>query len=207
MLALFALTGSSVMSDNPVIDFLLSRRSVLSTKMVGPAPTEADLKVILRAAIRVPDHGKIEPWRIQIVRDEGQRKLGDIYADIISEREPDAGPVKIEACRERLQRSPLLLVVSCQPNPMKFEKVPLIEQQLSSGAVCTNILIAAGALGYAAQWITGGPAYEPSIKAALGLREDADIVGFLHLGHAAEAPMERPRPDFDNIVSEWNGHA
>ncbi|MEM7277247.1 MAG: nitroreductase [Pseudomonadota bacterium] len=191
------------MSDNPIIEFLSSRRSVLAAKMSEPSPSADDLKRILEVAIRVPDHGKIEPWRIQVIHSEGQKILGDLYAEVVQCQEPDCSAAKIEASRERLQRSPLLLVVSCNPNPQKFAKVPLIEQQLSTGAVCSNILIAAGALGYAAQWLTGGPAYEPQIKAALGLSEDADIIGFMHLGSVNEAPLERPRPDYDNIISDW----
>lgn len=191
------------MNDNPVIDFLLTRRSILAAQMVEPAPGRADLDTILHAGLRVPDHGKITPWRIQIVREDGQKKLGDLYAGIMQREDPDAREMQIAAAREQLQRSPLLLVVSCRPDPAKFAKVPKIEQQLSAGAVCTNLLIAAGALGFAAQWLTGGPAYNADIKQALGLTADTDIIGFIHLGSVASTPKERPRPDFDDIVSVW----
>ena len=197
------------MTDNSVIDFLLQRRSVLAAQMVEPAPGEAEINTILSAGLRVPDHGKITPWRIQIVRKEGQQRLGNLYAAIVERDDPDARDIQIEAARERLQRSPLLLVVSCRPDATKFAKVPKIEQQLSSGAVCMNLLNAAGALGFAAQWLTGGPAYNPEIKQELGLTADTDIIGFIHLGSVASTPKERPRPNLDDIVSIWppRGHA
>ncbi|MEO0996732.1 MAG: nitroreductase [Pseudomonadota bacterium] len=190
------------MPDNPVIDFMRRRRSVLAAKMTAPGPGTADLETMLEIGLRVPDHGKIEPWRVQILRAEGQRRLGELYAAIVA-RDPDCRGAQIDAARERLQRSPLLLVVSSHPDQKRVEKIPLIEQRLSAGAVCTNLLIAATALGYAAQWLTGGPAYEPEIREALGHGADTVIAGFIHIGSVAEPPPERPRPDRDRIVSEW----
>ena len=116
---------------------------------------------------------------------------------------PDANEVLLAAERDRMQRSPLLLVVTSHVDPARFAKVPAIEQVLSAGAVCQNILIAAQALGYGAQWVTGWPAYHADVRAALGHDADTEIVGFIHLGTAASAPNERPRPDRDAVVSEW----
>lgn len=184
-----------------VIDFMQKRRSVLAAKMIEPAPSSDDLREIIEIGLRVPDHGKIQPWRIQILRESAQRALGEVYAATL---DPTVcSPAQEQAARDLLCRSPLLLVVSCHPNPEKFLKVPLIEQQLSAGAVCSNLLIAAGALGYAAQWLTGGPAYSDTVKLALGLAVEHNIVGFVHLGSIDSPPMERPRPDYDDIVSEW----
>ncbi|MEM8982487.1 MAG: nitroreductase [Pseudomonadota bacterium] len=193
------------MHDNPIIDFMLRRRSVLAGTMAEPGPTDADLETMLAVATRVPDHGKLEPWRIQVLRKPAQRELAEVFTAAFMAATPDATDAQIDAARQRLQRSPLLLVVSCQPRPDRFEKVPHIEQQLSAGAVCDHLLIAAGALGYAAQWLTGAPAYTPSVKAALGLDENADIVGFMHFGSVIDAPRERPRPTVSDIVSEWQG--
>lgn len=190
------------MSKVDTLEFLHQRRSVLAARMIEPAPNESDLKKILEAGLRVPDHGKIEPWRIQIVRKQGQHHLGEVHAKSLAERE-GCNDAQLRAASERLARAPLMLVVSCHPNPAKFMKVPLIEQQLSAGSVCMNLLTAAGSLGYAAQWLTGGPAYDPAVKAALGIAEDHDIVGFIHLGSINEPPLERPRPVFDEIVSEY----
>lgn len=188
------------------IDFLHRRRSVLAAKMTEPAPTGQHLQSILEAGLRVPDHGKIEPWRIQIVHKQGQAHLGAVHAKSIAERE-GCNETRLKAAAERLSRSPLLLVVSCKPNAQKFAKIPLIEQQLSAGAVCMNLLTAAGAMGYAAQWLTGGPAYDPAVKEALDIEANNDIVGFIHLGSVAEPPLERPRPEFEHIVSEYTPDA
>ena len=186
------------------IDLLLTRRSVLAINLVDPAPDDDELEQILRAGIRVPDHGRAEPWRIQILRKEAQRALAEVCVDIFVRENPDAPEPVIEQERQRQQRSPLLLVVTSHPNAEKFAKVPELEQVLSSAAVCQNILIATQALGYNAQWVTGWPAYHAEVREALGHSADTDIVAFIHIGTASEAPNERQRPDFDTIVSEWH---
>ncbi|MEM8547959.1 MAG: nitroreductase family protein, partial [Pseudomonadota bacterium] len=101
--------------------------------------------------------------------------------------------------------SPLVLAVIAKPRLDKLERIPLLEQQLSAGAVCSHILIAAGALGYGAQWLTGDPAYDPAVHAALDLGEHDAIAGFMHLGTPEEPPKERPRPDLADVVQEWAG--
>jgi nitroreductase len=192
----------TTMTDS-TIDLLLTRRSVLAANLVDPEPEGEDLDRILRAAIRVPDHGRAEPWRIQIVRKDAQRNLGELCGAIFARENPGAADALLEAERQRLQRAPLLLVVTFHPNPEKFRKVPEVEQRLSCAAVCQNILIAAQALNFNAQWLTDWPAYDAEVRAALGHDRDTEIIGFIHIGTAAEAPKERPRPDFDDIVSEW----
>ena len=191
------------MHDNPVIDFMLRRRSVLAASMVEPGPNADELDTILRIATRVPDHGKLEPWQIQVLHRDGQSRLAAVYKEAFVSANPQATDAQVKAAHERLTRSPLLLAVSCRPRPEKFEKIPHIEQQLSAGAVCSHLLIAAGAMGYAAQWLTGGPAYDPAVKAALGLDAGDDIVGFVHIGSLTDGPRERPRPDLDAVVREW----
>lgn len=186
------------------IDLLLSRRSVLAINLGDPAPDDGELDQILRAGIRVPDHGRAEPWRIQILRREAQRALAEVCVDVFVRDNPDAPEALVEQERERQLRSPLLLVVTSHPNSEKFAKVPELEQVLSSAAVCQNILIATQALGYNAQWVTGWPAYHAEVREALGHSADTDIVAFIHIGTASEAPNERQRPDFDTIVSEWH---
>ena len=188
------------------IELLLNRRSVLAVDMAEPAPSEKDLKTILSAAIRVPDHGRVEPWRIQVIDKQGQQRLSGLYGKLYAKDHPEASDKQIRAEQSKPLRAPLLLVVSCHPDPSRFTKIPETEQMLSCGAVCQNILIAAEALGYAAQWITGWPAYHPGIGKALGHGEDAAIIGLIYLGsRPAQPPKERPRPEFDDIVSRWNG--
>ena len=169
-----------------------------------PGPDDDTLKIILSAGVRVPDHGGIEPWRIQVLRGDAQRVFGKTCAAIFERENPDATAATIEAEHERPQRSPLLLVVGSHPDPHRFVKVPEIEQILSSAAVCQNILIATRALGFNAQWVTGWPAYHPEVRVALGHSEETRLVGFIHIGTAVEPPKERPRPQLETIVSEWN---
>jgi nitroreductase len=188
---------------NPVVELLLTRRSVLAKDLAEPGPTEEDLVTILNAGLRVPDHGRVEPWRIQILRKPAQTALGQLCAEIFERENPTASPTLLAAERERMQRSPVLLVISSHPNPQRFDKVPAIEQVLSAGALCQNMLIAAQALGYGAQWVTGWPAYHAEVRMALGHSQNTDIVGFMHIGTAAEVPKERPRPDPAAMVSEW----
>ncbi len=188
---------------NPTLDLLLTRRSVLAKNLGEPGPDDESLHKILSAGIRVPDHGRAEPWRIQVLRKDAQRALAEISVEIFKRETPSAADVQIEVERQRTQRSPVLLVVTSHPDPQKFAKVPEIEQTLSSAAVCQNILIATRALGFDAQWVTDWPAYHPEIRVALGHEADTRIVGFIHVGTAIERPNERQRPEFDAIVSEW----
>jgi nitroreductase len=189
---------------NPTLDLLLTRRSVLAKNLGEPGPDEESLHKILSAGIRVPDHGRAEPWRIQVLRKDAQRALAETCVEIFRRETPSAADAQIEVERQRTQRSPVLLVVTSHPDSQKFSKIPEIEQTLSSAAVCQNILIATRALGFDAQWVTDWPAYHPEIRVALGHQADTRIVGFIHVGTAIERPNERQRPEFDAIVSEWS---
>lgn len=188
---------------HPTIDLLLTRRSVLAKDLGEPGPNEQELQTILQAGLRIPDHGRSEPWKIQVLDAPAQRALGEFSAELFRRENPDARDVLVEFERERPQRSPVLLVVSFRPNEQKLAKVPEVEQLLSTGAVCQNILVATQALGYNAQWLTDWPAYHAEIRRFLGHDEKTRIAGFIHIGTAAEPPKERPRPDFDSIVSAW----
>ncbi len=186
------------------IDVLLTRRSVVVANQIGPGPDEAALQTILRAATRVPDHGKLAPWRIQILREPGQAALGDLLARLFAAQYPQANDKQIAFERQRPQRAPLLLVVATRLR--HDHKIPVMEQMLSGGAVCMSLLIAAQALGYCGQWLTEWPAYRPEVARFLGHDPETDkIIGFVYLGSRAEAPDDRPRPDLADIVSEWSG--
>lgn len=183
---------------------LLKRRSTLAANMRAPGPDREALDTLLRIATRVPDHGKLTPWRIQVLWPEGQARLGDICAQIFRDEHPNASKEEVAFERQRPQRSPLLLIVTSHPNMEKLAKVPLIEQEISAGAVCQNLLIGASALGFASQLLTDWPAYHPKVRRALGHSETTKIIGFVHIGSLAKTPpMERPRPEIAEIVSEW----
>jgi nitroreductase len=186
-------------------DFLLSRRSIVVRDMIGPGPTDADLEKILRAGMRVPDHGRLTPWRFRVIRGEARRKLGEILGAAYRKANPDCIDEQVEIEKERFTRAPIVIAVISRTNPQ--HKIPEWEQILSSGAACQNMLTAALGMGYAAQWITEWYAYNADVKAALGAEPADRIAGFLYLGSMKEKPTDRDRPEYGNIVSEWTGPA
>ncbi|MEM9955425.1 MAG: nitroreductase [Chloroflexota bacterium] len=183
------------------IDLLLKRRSLVAIKHTDPGPNEDELELILRCAIRVPDHAKLTPWRIQVLQGEARTRLGNTLADVYQEKNPDASEKQITFERDRLLRSPLVLVVSTKIEDTA--KIPRWEQILSGGAVCQNILIAATALGYASQWLSEWYSYDAKIKAELNIAESDEVLGFMYIGTASEKPKERARPELEDIVQYW----
>lgn len=186
-------------------EFLLSRRSVVVRNMAEPGPNDADLEKILRAGMRVPDHGRLTPWRFQIIRGDAREKMGEILAEAFQKANPDCIEEQVEIERERFLRAPLVIAVISRVTP--GHKIPEWEQVLSAGAACQNMLTSALSMGYAAQWITEWYAYNDDVKAALGLEPGDQIAGFLYLGTMTEAPTDRARPEYEEIVSEWAGPA
>ena len=189
------------------IELLLNRRSVVAKSITEPGPSDAELETILLTGLRVPDHGRCSPWRIQIIDKEGQRALGDVCATVFKRDNPDASDDDIEFERNRLQRAPTLLAVTRYPNYERAAKVPLMEQELSGGALCQNILNGAHAVGYSAQWLTEWPAYASEIKVALGHDPKIDIIGLIYIGTAVEPPTERSRASLEDVVTSWSGPA
>lgn len=181
---------------------LLTRRSVKAALLHEPAPNANQLRHILTVATRVPDHGKLAPWRIKVLHAAGQEKLADMVASRFTHRNPDATPQQIEHERKQILRAPLLLVVMYMP---QLGRIPEWEQQLSTGAVCMNIMHAAHELGFGANWLTEWVAYEDTIKTALGGGEGNRIAGFIYIGSYAEKPDDRPRPELGDVVTEWVG--
>ena len=186
------------------LDLLLKRRSVVAKNLGEPGPDAATLEKIIAAGLRVPDHGKIGPWRVQILAKEGQAALGDVFASVYRADNPEAEDRMVEMERQRPQRSPVLLAVTSKIDP-HHPKIPELEQRLSGGALCQNILVAAHASGFAAQWLTEWPAFHASVKEALGHSAETDIIGFIYIGTPTEAPSERGRPAYEDVVSEWTG--
>jgi nitroreductase len=185
------------------LDLLLTRRSVSARYLIEPGPSAEQIETILTAAIRVPDHGKLAPWRVQIIpraaREAFTRAALAAYDAEVSEK--DEG--KREKLGQFAAHAPLMLAVGTKLQ--RGHKIPEIEQILSCGAFCMNIEHAAAALGFAANWLTGFPAYSPGVKRALGLAADEAIAGFFFIGTAEMPPSERPRPRVDEILSTWNG--
>ena len=198
------------MSDTPLnltdsaLDLLLTRRSQVAAKMVAPGPDDKQLEKIISAGLRVPDHCRAEPWRIQNISSEGRRRLVDLQTELFMAENDESQKPKLNILNQITLQTPVILVVTSHLNPEKFDKAPLVEQLLSGGALCQNILVAAHAMGYVAQWLTGWRAYHDQIKSILGHNSETDILGFIHIG-STEAPLsERPRPEYKNIVSQWS---
>ena len=184
---------------NGALDLLLSRRSGSAKAMIGPGPTPDQLADILKCATRVPDHGKLFPWRFVIFEGDARARAGDILAE--AAQADGAHERQVEEERGRFLRAPVVIAVISMAREMI--KVPVWEQQLSAGAVCQNMLIAAAAIGFAANWLTEWYGYHPVVKEKIGLKPGERIAGFIYIGHPAAALEERPRPDMDAIVSRF----
>jgi nitroreductase len=179
---------------------LRHRRSTPSRLLGPPGPDPAQLRALLEAAVRVPDHGKLLPWRFIAIAGLAKERLCEFIAARSLERDPAAAPAVVEKDRLRFSYAPLVLAVVARLTP--GHKVPEQEQLLSGGAVCFQLLLAADAMGFGAQWLTGWAAYDPAVEARLGLVENERILGYIHLGTAREAAPERERPDAMSLLSE-----
>tara|TARA_Y100001935_G_scaffold147977_1_gene122157 strand:+ start:614 stop:1174 length:561 start_codon:yes stop_codon:yes gene_type:complete len=182
-------------------DFYLKRRSVMAKKMSSEAIPEKDLKKILEAGIRVPDHGALNPWKIKVIMGSSLKKIDEeIILKEFIKNNPNADTSLIERESTRLQRASVVIAVLS--TPVQHFKIPEWEMRLSSGAVCMNILSCAQSLNYAAQWLTEWYAYNDNLIEYLGCNPSKDkISGFIYIGHKKEEPLERRRPHFKDVVS------
>jgi nitroreductase len=186
------------------LEFLNQRRSMPSRQLGEPGPDAAQLKQLLAAAIRVPDHGKLVPWRLLTIRGDARARLGAALAQIHVRKEPDVPPSVIDKDRDRFNFAPLIVAVIARIED-DHPKIPAQEQLLSAGCVAYNLLLGAQALGFGAQWLTGWGAYDRDVAALLGLGADERVIAFVHIGAVREPAPERTRPDLNSIVSEWTG--
>jgi len=186
------------------LDFLDSRRSVPSRLLGEPGPSPDQLQRLLGAAIRVPDHGKLTPWRLLLVRGAARQELGRALGDIHLEADPDVPPAALQKDRERFDFAPLVIIVIARIDPA-HPKVPEQEQLLSAGYVAYNLLLGAQALGFGAQILTGWAAYNRDVAQLLGLAENERVIAFVHVGTPRDAAPERLRPALADVVSEWKG--
>lgn len=183
------------------ISLIETRRSGKPRDMVAPGPDAKELDRILAAAMRVPDHGKIAPWRFIIVDADKRRALADLITRAYLAEKPDAGRLELESLEQFATQAPALVVVLS--TPVEGSKIPLWEQELSAGAACTTMLHAAHALGFVGSWLTGWPAFSDTVRDAFGSAGDR-IAGFLFFGSPGRALEERPRPEFAAIASHWS---
>ena len=182
------------------LDLLLSRRSGSAKTMKGPGPNADQLRRILAAGIRVPDHGKLTPWRFIVFEGEGRARMGEILAQCVA-GERESSPERVEQERNRFMRAPVVIGVVSRVREQI--PIPVWEQELSAGAVCMTIVLAAHAMGFVANWITEWCAYHPQVLARLGLKPTERIAGFIYIGHPAEPLEDRPRPLVDSITTRF----
>lgn len=179
---------------------LHTRRSGKPRDMVAPGPDAAQLRDILSAAIRVPDHGKLAPWRFVIVRACQRVALARLLTDAYRAEKPEAGRLEIEAMEQFAHQAPTLVVAVS--TPVEGSKIPVWEQELSLGAAIMNLLTATHAQGFVGGWLTGWPAYNDDVRDAFG-SEGERIAGFVFIGSPSRDLEERPRPDYDTVVQQW----
>ena len=184
------------------MSFLLSRKSIVAQWLTDPGPSADDLDYMLQAAVRAPDHGWIRPWRFIVIQDK--EKMADLFEQALRIRNPDASADDLAKERGKPLRAPLLITVVVQKTDEKPE-IPMQERLLSGGAAAQNILLAAHEKGYGAMWVTGKPAYDPTIKAGLNIGSDDEIVGFIYIGTPDRHIGDRKRPDPADYTRYWTG--
>lgn len=185
-----------------LLQALDSRRSVPSKQLTGPGPDDATLGRMLEAAVRVPDHGKLVPFRFVRIQGPDRYALGELLAARTLEKDPGAAGAAVEKDRARFSHAPLIVTVVARLAP--GHKVPEQEQLLTAGCVCFALLQSAQALGFGAQWLTGWAAYDAAIGNVLGLQAGEKIVGFIHIGTPRMEVPERDRPDAAALLSDWH---
>src|ERR1700710_53815 len=184
-----------------IIDFLKTRRSVKPREMSGPGPSPAELETILPGGARVPDHGKLAPWRFIVFEGDARARAGEIIANVFTRKNPQAPATDVEVEKRRLMDAPLVIAVVSFTRP--HPKVPEWEQQLSAGASAMNIVTAATALGYGANWLTGWWAVGPGGLGGLGVEAGEKKRGFIHIGTPSKPNEDRPRPALSEIVTRF----
>lgn len=182
-------------------DYLLSRRSVGMAFLREPGPTPSELDQILTIGTRVPDHGKITPWRLVVIEGDARQRAGERLAEIAGRNNPGLDAASLDVERQRFLPAPLTIGVIS--SPQEHPKVPEFEQLLSAGNVAFNLLHAAHALGFAASWVTRWYAFDAEAAAMLGARDGERFVGFVHIGTPTAVIDDRPRPALGDVVSRW----
>lgn len=185
-----------------LVEYLKTRRSVPAFQMCEPGPNRVELEDILRLAVRVPDHGKLAPWRFIVYRGERRAEIGEALLKMALEKNPELSEEMVNVERTRFTRAPVVVAVVSRAAP--HVKIPEWEQLMSAGAVCLNLLMAANAHGYVSNWLTEWFAYDQRAWPLLGIGEGEKVAGFIHIGSTTFPVTERPRPELADVVT-WIG--
>ncbi|AMJ63565.1 nitroreductase family protein [Bosea sp. PAMC 26642] len=177
------------------------RRSVPPQFLTAPGPDAGQLNDLLTIAARVPDHGKLAPWRFIVFEGAGRDKAADIVAEAFKTKNPQADADKVAFERSRLMQAPVIIAVVSTAKP--HVKIPEWEQELSAGAVCMNLLVGAQAMGFGASWLTNWFSFDRDVLSAFGLAEGERMAGFIHIGTPTTVPADRERPVLADIVSHF----
>lgn len=191
------------MCESPALQALDARRSVPAKQLVEPGPDPDTLLRMLASAVRVPDHGKLVPYRFLRIAGDARHSLGAFLAERSQQRDPQVAQAQLDKDRQRFSHAPVIITVVASPRPNP--KVPEQEQLMTAGCVCFALLQAAQALGFGAQWLTAWMAFDPAVHAHLGLAEGERIAGFIHIGTPKTAAPERDRPDPAALLQDWVG--
>lgn len=189
--------------SSELLDYLARRRSVGLKDMTTPGPTDEQIKTILAAATRVPDHGKLFPWHFIVFRGNARTQMGALLKQARLKKEPDAPAEVLTQEENRFLRAPVVIAVISRIRPGKH---PRWEQILSAGAACQNLCLAANALGFGTNWLTEWCAFDPNVHQELGLDDRDRIAGFIYIGTPANTPEDRPRPDPVALTTWWDGN-
>jgi nitroreductase len=192
------------MRHDTVLQFLRDRRSVPAAQLQPPGPTPAQLREIVATALRVPDHGKLTPWRLIAFTGDAGARYGEALAALHARVDPAVPAAKLAKDRERFAHSPVVLAVIARHDE-QHARIPAQEQLLSAGCLGFNLLLTAQAAGFAAQWLTGWSCYDRDAAKLLGLADNEHAIAYIHIGSRGEEPPERNRPDVGAVLGAWQG--
>jgi nitroreductase len=184
-----------------VLAFLKSRKSASAKAMTGPGPSSEQISEILDIAVRVPDHGKLAPWRFVLFEGKARAQVGEKFAEVWATNNPAHGADALAFQRGLFMRAPVILAVVSTAAP--HGKIPVWEQQMSAAAVSYNIVLAATAMGFAAQWQSDWVIYDVGAKAAMGVHDAEQVAGLIYIGQTSVPLEDRPRPDAQALLTRW----
>ncbi len=184
-----------------VLMFLKHRKSASAKAMAGPGPSAEQMAEILEIAVRVPDHGKLTPWRFILFEGEARSQVGEKFAEFWAQLNPTHGADSLNFQRGLFMRAPA--VVAVVSTATAHGKIPVWEQQMSAAAVCYNIVLAATALGFGVQWQSDWVAYDAGAKAAMGVKDEEQVAGLIYIGQTTVSLEDRPRPDAKTLLTIW----